>query len=171
MGRLANLHCSLGWDVSYTSRGGGGSLGGANIWLAVTVTSREVRKKRIASLDYCALYKYSYLLTYLLPKVIKTMLRKGPSIHRCWCRSMGQTDGQTDGRSTHTRSACCAGNVNSGTLCALLIDYARHEKTRYVTWTYAKSNSYMAAFLDFSVANFATTVLSKFSALVNLSSK
>jgi len=77
-----------------------------------------------------------------------------------------QTDRRTDARPlARPRSARYAGNVNSGTLCALLVDYARHEKTRYVTWTYTKSRSYMAAFLDFSVANFATIVLSKFSVL------
>jgi len=84
--------------------------------------------------------------------------------------SMGQTDGQTDRRTdarplARPRSACYAGNVNSGTVCALLVDYARHEKTRYVTWTYTKSRSYMAAFLDFRAANFATIVLSKCSVL------
>jgi len=109
----------------------------------------------------------AYLLTYLLPEVIKTMLRKRLSVHRWWCRSMDrQTDRRTDARPlARPRSACYAGNVNSGTLCALLVDYARPVKTRYVTWTYTKSRSYMAAFLDFSVANFATIVLSKFSVL------
>ena len=38
------LYCSLGRDVSYTSCGGGGPLGGANMRLAVTITSGEIRR-------------------------------------------------------------------------------------------------------------------------------